>query len=217
MNPAEPEQPELWEELRVDGTWFHLVRSMILGGKIAEMGADAWAVYCTIKAYTQMQTGDAFPTRGTIAGHIGCSHDTVDRSIKRLVKMGLVRKGKAGRQNLYELIEQVPMRNAGGEITHVSEAKYVPTEFAGFIQALQEFAKSGQNNNVHITINTQVIHQGDNSVVNIQNIGVGVEEGRAPSSKQKPPQEVYDLKEKLTRSLPARLGTTFGVVPQKRD
>lgn len=44
------QQPELWEELKVDGQWFHVVRSMIMRDRIAEMGVNAWAVYCVLKA-----------------------------------------------------------------------------------------------------------------------------------------------------------------------
>lgn len=64
-------------------------------------------VYATIARFADSQTGQAYPSRATIAGLARCSTSTVDRSINALVKAGFLskqaRRTKAGDpdSNLY--------------------------------------------------------------------------------------------------------------------
>jgi DNA-binding transcriptional ArsR family regulator len=91
------DQPELWEELKVENHWFHVVRAMIQRDKIAEMGVYAWAVYCVLKSYAALDTGKSYPGRDAIAKHVGISLDTVDRALTKLDEMGIVARRKLGR------------------------------------------------------------------------------------------------------------------------
>ena len=68
-------------------------------------------VYCTIARFADSQTGQAYPSRATIASLARCSTATIDRSIKVLVKHGFLskqaRRTKAGDpdSNLYVVHE----------------------------------------------------------------------------------------------------------------
>jgi DNA-binding transcriptional regulator YhcF (GntR family) len=137
------EQPELWEELKLENQWFHVVRAMIQRDKIAEMGVYAWAVYCVLKSYAALDTGKSYPGRDAIAKHVGISLDTVDRALTKLDEMGIVARKKLGRSNSYELTEQIPMTAANGEVAMHGEAKYVPMQFQQVLDQLKAFAAIG--------------------------------------------------------------------------
>jgi hypothetical protein len=168
-------QDELWDELKVEHHWFHVVRSMIVRNKIAEMGVNAWAVYCVLKGYTALNTGRTWPSQDTIAQHIGVSVDTVGRALDRLIDLKIVEKRKLGRRNQYSLLEAIPMTNNEGAIVAVGQRQYQPMQFQSFMSELKAFAKNGTmptDGNVKITLNVNLIQQGDNSTVNIQQVTV---------------------------------------------
>jgi DNA-binding Lrp family transcriptional regulator len=176
------EQNELWEELKVEHHWFHVVRSMIMRGKLGEMGVNAWAVYSVLKAHTALDTGKSWPSQSRIAQLLGVSVDTVARATDRLEELGIVTKEKHGNKNHYRLTEEIPMTDAQGELVAVASRDYSPMAFKGFIDELQAWAKNGNNPlspNIKITINANFIQQGDNSTVNIQQVTVTDDEGRA--------------------------------------
>lgn len=183
MNDIVPQagQSDLWEELAVKHQWFHILRAAILDNKIAEMGTTAWAVYCVIKAYTHLDTGESFPGQTKIAGHLGVSVDTVARATDKLIELGLVVKKKVGRHSSYQLIEAVPLERARDKV-RVGEAKqeYAPLGFQSFIHQLQEYARSGQlppGATFNVTLNVTTITQGDHSTVNINQVSVAEPSG----------------------------------------
>ena len=172
-------QSELWDELTVKSQWFHVMRTDILDNVIAQMGTNAWAVYCIIKAYTNMKTGEAFPSQATIAKHMGCSVDTVDRAIKKLVEMDKITLEKQGRSNVYRTIDSVQLVSKEDHHWVGSAQKpYVPMEFQTFIKELEAYAASGQlgpNANFQVTLNiTQVT--GEHANVTINNVSVAAAE-----------------------------------------
>jgi DNA-binding transcriptional regulator YhcF (GntR family) len=167
-------QSELWEELAVKNQWFHVLRAAILDNKIAEMGMTAWAVYCVIKAYTNMKSGDSWPSQSTIAGHLGVSVDTVARATEKLITLDMVKREKRGRSSVYRLIESIPLARKSDNI-RVADAKqqYIPLGFESFIDQLKLYAKDGQlpqGANFQVTFNITNVVQGDNSTVNISNV-----------------------------------------------
>lgn len=84
-------------------------------------------VYCTIARFADNETGQAYPSRSTIAIYARCSESTVDRSVKALIDAGFLtkqaRRTKAGDpdSNLYvihEIAEQgVASPVKGGGVT----------------------------------------------------------------------------------------------------
>jgi DNA-binding transcriptional ArsR family regulator len=171
-----PGQTDLWEELSVRHHWFHILRAAIIDNKIAEMGTTAWAVYCVIKAYTDLETGASYPSQSTIASHLGTSVDTVQRALKKLQEMELVEQQVRGRKSVYRLVEHVPLDQVrtdefGGKhrrtVAHASQP-YAPLEFQRFVNQLQDFAKSGNlpagaTFNIKLVVNN--IQQGDNGTI----------------------------------------------------
>jgi len=180
LRALELSQGELWEEKRVEHLWFHVVRGLIMSGEIGRMGAVPWAVYCVLKAHTNLESGDSAPSVERIATLIGASHDTVQRALKTLMAQGYVQVRKRGRQNIYALTEKVNIVTQQGEPYATASRKYAPLQFGSFIEELQRFAKTGNlptdqsiTFNVHITVNN--VTQGDNgsvTIADVQNVTV---------------------------------------------
>ena len=176
-------QGELWEELRVEHLWFHVVRGMILRGQIKEMGMTAWAVYCVLKAHTDLNTGRVDVTIEAIGEYLGVKHDTIQRAIKRLAELELitVEKGLRGQRNKYLVNERLPMISRDGQMFGYGERPYVGRHFESFVKELERFARSGnmpadKNITINVTFNVQNITQGDNSqlslnITNINSLG----------------------------------------------
>lgn len=183
-------QGEIFEEIGVDRQWFHVVRSMIGRGKIAEMGVNAWAVYSVLKSHTNMKTGKSWPSQATIAELIGVSVDTVARATDKLVEMGIITKTRVGRHSEYTINEEFPIvkadtREMVGRATHT----YVPLEFQRQIEDIVEAVRSGiapEDRSIRIELNINFIQQGDNSTVNIGTVRVEGENGRIPA-------DIHDL------------------------
>jgi DNA-binding transcriptional regulator YhcF (GntR family) len=191
------EQGDLWEELRVEHHWFHIVRGMIYRGLLRDMGTMGWAVYCVLKAHTDLESGQARPSIKRIAELIGVSHDTVQRAMNHLVKLDLVTVEKRGKNNNYVLREQMAMTTRTGELYGVAEREYAPNYFSDFVDQLKRFAKSGnvptdKAITINVTLNIQNITQGDGGTVtmDIQNIQTASETPRAVAA-------VADLQKKV--------------------
>jgi DNA-binding transcriptional regulator YhcF (GntR family) len=148
---------------------------MILNGDLKQMGTNAWAAYCIIKAHTSLDTGESFPGIETIADLMGVSKPTAERAVKSLIDDGYVERGrKRGRAGTFKIKESVPM-TLEGEVIARGERTYAPLEFKSFIDQLQNFAKTGvQPSDGRITINftVNVVNQGDNGNVHIGDVRV---------------------------------------------
>lgn len=168
-------QGELWQELAVEHHWFHIVRAMILNGQLRDIGPNAWAAYCVIKAHTALDSGESWPSMDTIAKLIGVSKPTAERAVKTLIDDGIVERGrKKGRSGTFKIRESVPM-TLQGEVIAKGERAYSPLGFQDFITELQRYAKHGiepSDGRISINFTVNVINQGDNGSVQIGDVNV---------------------------------------------
>ena len=172
------EQGDLWEGMKVNGTWFHVLRSFSHDKEIAKIGTMALAVYIVIKGHTDFHTGSAFPSIPTIAEQIGVTDDTIRLALKQLVKHGWLTVGKKGRSNLYSVVEKVHINDKDGQRWATAERKYVGKEFQGFVEELQRLVKTGnlptdRAITVNLTVNIQNnTFNGENNTatLNVQNV-----------------------------------------------
>lgn len=179
LNKPEPVQQDLLPELSFDRHWFHVTRSMFMGGVVKEMGPVAYAVYNCIKAHTALDSGRAFPSQQRIAEQCGISIDTVARATDKLIEMGYIQKEKAGRRNEYVLTEKFKIKDAQtGQVVAQAQVDYVPLQFQKQIQELERFCRSGVlsgDSRINITFNVNLINQGDHSTVQITQVAADVQ------------------------------------------
>ena len=166
---------ELWDELRVDNLWIHVVRGLIKDKVIAQVGAPAFCVYIAIKAHTDLDTGNAWPSVATLGEQVGISKETVLRSLKTLVEAGLLKVEKRGRSNSYSVIEKINLVAQSGEPWGQGHRKYVATGFGDFVDDLKSLARTGnipgdKGITINVTVNVQQNAPGATGHMNIQNI-----------------------------------------------
>jgi len=176
------EQGHLWGELQVDHMWIHLVRGMVRTGEIAKVGPVPFCVYVAIKAHTDLNTGNAWPSITLLASQVGVSNDTVERALKTLIKHGLIKVEKRGRSNQYAVIEKINLTTQEGEPWGTGERKYVASNYRGFVEELKRLAHTGnlpgdRAITINVTVNVQNINQGDggNVTMNAQHVQVNTD------------------------------------------
>lgn len=165
-------QGHLWDDLRVEHMWIHLVRGMVKDGEIARVGTVAFCVYVAIKSHTDLNTGNAWPSISLLAEQVGVSNDTVERALKKLVKAGLLKVEKRGRSNSYAVIEKIQMVTQDGAPWGSGERKYVASQYKTFVDELKRLAHTGnlpgdRAITVNVTVNVQNITQGDHGNVSM--------------------------------------------------
>lgn len=175
------ESGELWDELRVENLWIHIVRGLIKDKVIAQVGTAAFCVYVAIKAHTDLNTGNAWPSVALLSDQIGISKDTVLRSLKTLVEAGLLKVEKQGRKNTYAVIEKINLVAQSGDAWGSGHRKYVATGFGDFVDELKSLARTGNvPGDKGITINVVVnIQQNAPGAVGTQNTGSIIVSGDA--------------------------------------
>ena len=164
-----------WDELAVDVGWFHVMRSAVHAGRIAEIGPTAWAIYCVIKSHADKDSGTAYPTHKRIAELVGVSDKTVQRIIPELVAAGMITKSKERRNDRYQVLESLPLTDRQtGQSRGAAVVPYRAAALQSLLRDLQEYAASGRgpgNRDIHLTVNVTIVEAGgisntynDNSV-----------------------------------------------------
>lgn len=159
---------------QAETTWFHIFRHLIESGDLAKMGASAFAVYATVKAYTNWSTGLSFPKVELIMEKTGLSDRQITRCFHILSGMGYLSIEKVGRQNKYTLREKITIEDNEGRPAAAAMWDYLPSTVEAARAELKNFLMSGDAadakivniEKLTINVNIQNIAQGDG----IQNI-----------------------------------------------
>lgn len=173
-----PEQTELFE---ANTRWFHVFKSMIDSGDLAAMSGSSVKVYLVIKAFTDYQTGQAFPSIDTIASATGLSTKQVKREITSLVSAGYIDKKKQGRSNVYTLREKVVVSDEFGRPAAVATWDYLPTSVQEAVADLRNVLVTGK--------------LGDAKVVHIERLNVQLNTGNATGYQV----NIEDMEQLLTK------------------
>jgi hypothetical protein len=129
--------------MQADTRWFHVFRTLFESGDVARMGCIGFAVYACIKAYTNLQSGVAFPGVETIAERCGISSRQVIRELHNLEKLGYVTKAKHGRHNVYQLREQVAITDGTGQAIAQASWDYIPALVQTAVADIRQVLLSG--------------------------------------------------------------------------
>lgn len=158
--------PVAVESLEADTQWFHVFKSMIESGELANISGSALKVYLVIKSYSNYRSGASFPAETTVAEKSGLSISQVKRAVKELRQLAYLSVTKCGRKNHYTLRERVVIRNGLGDSAAHVTWDYVPSEVTNAVEELKNYVQTGQIDGTQI-INIQ------NLQVNINQVGPG--------------------------------------------
>ena len=123
---------------------YRIDTQFVRGAWARRVGAYGVAVYNVLVSYADNETGQAWPSHQTIAGHLGCSRRTVIRTIGVLERYNIIRRtGRANengrRSNLYTLLPPDQWQRPDGELPAQPEPDPNPRDTqsrAGDSQAL---------------------------------------------------------------------------------
>ena len=89
--------------LAVNTQWFHVFKSMIDSGDLANISGSALKVYLVIKSHANFNTGASFPSEHTLSVKSGLSISQVKRNLVELRQLSYLLTEKIGRKNHYVL------------------------------------------------------------------------------------------------------------------
>ena len=149
-----------------DTHWFHVFRSMVEHGELANISGSALKVYLVIKSHANFNSGASFPSEQTISIKSGLSISQVKRCVKELQQLAYIVTEKIGRKNHYVLREKLVIHDLFGNSAAEATWDYVP-KLVG--DAVDEVKKYVQFSSVE---NTQIIKI-ENLQININNVADG--------------------------------------------
>ena len=123
----------------IDASFTTAQRDMFESGLVAEIGANAFAVWMALKHHADFNTGKSFPGVRRIAELVGLNKDTVTRCVRSLEEARLLRTAPRGRGRSYIARERLDVRIGNAVVASVL-VDYVPArvreKLIGIEQAL---------------------------------------------------------------------------------
>lgn len=110
----------------IDASFTTAQRDMFESGLVAEIGANAFAVWMALKHHADFNTGKSFPGVRRIAELVGLNKDTVTRCIHSLEAARLLRTAPRGRGRSYIARERLDVRIGDAVVASVL-VDYVPS------------------------------------------------------------------------------------------
>jgi len=159
MTPKKTNQQELF---KAETTWFHVFKSMIDSGDLANMTGSELKVYLVVKSFTNFSTGRSFPAIENIAESSGLSASQVTRALRKLEANDYIRIEKKGRRNHYTLREKVDCVDDTGRPAAVATWDYIPQGVTAAQAELKNFLASGVDGKIinieRLTLNVFTDH-----------------------------------------------------------
>jgi len=157
--------------------YVHLLKQLFESGVAAEMGGGCFLTWTCLRCYTDFHTGKAYPTVDKLSQILWQTRVTTHKHLVKLEEMGLVKKEKTGKRNLYSLIDKFSIMEeiTGNDETEI-EALYVPVKFGNQMDRLKAFKNNEisptqlNKDGVSITMPQVIVNnfyiQGDGNAVN---------------------------------------------------
>lgn len=126
----------------LDPTYLTQQRDMFASGLMAQIGVNAYAVWCAIKYHSDFQTGESWPGIRHLCQLVGVADKTVQKAIKTLEAAHLLRVKRKGRRNIYIARERMDVR-VGDRVICSIAVDYIPAQMRQRLAALRG-ATSGE-------------------------------------------------------------------------
>ena len=134
-------------EGRIDSSFTTEQRDLFASGIVAEIGANAYAVWHGIKFHADYNTGKAFPGMRTIAAKLGIGVGSVSRAIDSLERARMLRivQGHSKRRGQTYIARERMSVTVGATTLCTIVIDYVPEKLRGQIKRLGESFKTGEH------------------------------------------------------------------------
>lgn len=86
---------------QIDTTFGTYQRDLFESGVVADIGVNAFAVWCAIKLHSNFNTGVSFPSIRRLMAYTGLASATVQKAVTCLEEANLLRSNRKGRRRYY--------------------------------------------------------------------------------------------------------------------
>lgn len=134
-------------EGHIDSSFTTEQRDLFASGIVAEIGVNAYAVWCAIKYFADYNTGHAWPGMRKLGEKLGLSPMTVKRAIDQLEESRMVRivaSSTRRKGQTYIARERMSIR-LGKRILCTIVIDYVPGSLRGKIHRLENALSTGED------------------------------------------------------------------------
>jgi hypothetical protein len=129
---------------KLDSSFQTVQRDIFESGLVAEIGANAFAVWCAIKAHADYNKGVCWPSVRRLMDLTGLASATVQRGIRALEEAFLLRREAKGRRVLYVARERMDVR-LGDRLLCTLVVDYVPARLRAQLKGLKEALETGES------------------------------------------------------------------------
>ena len=163
--------------LAVNTQWFHVFKSMIDSGDLANISGSALKVYLVIKSHANFNTGASFPSEHTLSVKSGLSISQVKRNLVELRQLSYLLTEKVGRKNHYVLREKIVLRDLFDNNVAEASWDYIPNKVTDIVDDIKNYVHSAQQIDAkvihieHLQININQVN-GNGVVINNQSKGM---------------------------------------------
>lgn len=127
----------------IDSSFMTTQRDLFESGLVAEIGANAFAVWMALKWHSDYATGHAFPGVRRLAELVGLNKDTISRCLHALEEARLLRTTPRGRGKTYIARERLDVRLGDVVACHVV-VDYVPAKLRDKLLGMEAALETGK-------------------------------------------------------------------------
>lgn len=112
-------------------------------GLVAKIGANSFAIWSAIKAHSDYQTGESWPSVRRLMELTGLASATVQKSLKTLEENRLLRSEMRGRKKIYVARERLDIQ-LGSRVLCTVVLDYVPAKIRQTLTRLKTSLQTGE-------------------------------------------------------------------------
>lgn len=127
----------------IDASFTTAQRDMFESGLVAEIGANAFAVWMALKHHADFNTGKSFPGVRRLAELVGLNKDTITRCVRSLEDARLLRTMPRGRGKTYIARERLDVRIGSAVVASVL-VDYVPSRVRERLIGIEQALDTGR-------------------------------------------------------------------------
>lgn len=118
-------------------------RDLFESGLVAEIGPNAFAVWCAIKAHADYNSGVSWPSVRRLMELTGLASGTVQRALTQLEGVRMLRRWRKASRVLYVARERLDVR-LGARVLCTVVVDYVPFRMRGKLDRIRRALKTGE-------------------------------------------------------------------------
>lgn len=131
-------------EGQINTSFATVQRDLFESGLVAQIGVNSFAVWMSIKAHADYNTGVAWPSIRRLMELTGLASATVQKALRSLEENNLLRSSHKGQRRIYVAREKLDVR-LGSRVICVIVLDYVPAKFRATLARVKTALSTGED------------------------------------------------------------------------